>query len=78
MHREEILRTINKWIGMNSDLRRWTGHLAGYGLRKLGPLQEYVPGFHGFLTIGLLKRLGKNLPTPDKYLMMDTTARQCG
>jgi hypothetical protein len=64
MHREEILRTINEWIWMNLDLRIWTGHLAGDGLPKLGPLQEYVPGFHGCRTIDLLEQLEKNLPAP--------------
>ena len=64
MHREEILHTINEWTGMNPDLRRWAGHLAGDGLPNLGSLQEYVPGFHGRRTIDLLEQLEKNLPTP--------------
>jgi hypothetical protein len=64
MHREEILRTINEWIGMNPDLRRWIAHLAGYGLPKLEPLQEYVPGFHGCRTIDLLEQLEKDLSAP--------------
>ena len=64
MLREDILRTINEWIGMNPDLRRWTGHLASNGLPKLGPLQEYVPGFHACRTIDLLEQLEKNLPAP--------------
>jgi hypothetical protein len=64
MQREEILRIIDEWIGMNPDLRRWTGRLTDDGLPKLGPPQEYVPGFYGHRTINLLEQLEKNLPAP--------------
>jgi hypothetical protein len=64
MRRDEILRMVKQWARQNPALRRWTGHLAGDSVPKLGPMTEYVPGFHGRRSIDLLEQLEKNLPTP--------------
>ena len=64
MRREEILRTVKQWARYNPDLRTWTGHLAGGDEPKLGPMTDYVPGFHGRRSIDLLEQLEKSLPAP--------------
>jgi len=76
MHREDILRTTDEWIGKSPDLKRWTGHLTGGGVPKIGPLQEYVPGFYGRRTIDPLRAVGEQLACFDQDLATDATARQ--
>lgn len=61
--REGILLTVKEWARQNPDLRNWTGHLAGDGVPKLGPITEYVPGFHGRRSVNLVEQLEKHLPT---------------
>jgi hypothetical protein len=53
---------VKQWARQNPALTKWTGHLAGDGVPKLGPMTEYVPGFHGRGSIDLLEQLEKNLP----------------
>jgi hypothetical protein len=62
MRQEDILRRTNEWIRKSPGLRRWAGHFTGGGVPKLGPLQEYVPGFYGHRTIDRLVQLENNLP----------------
>jgi hypothetical protein len=63
---------------MNPDLRRWTGHLAGDSLPKLGQLQEYVSGFSRLSNNRPLGAVGEEPAYSDQDLMMDATVRQCG
>lgn len=60
--REAILCTVKRWAWQNPDLRHWSGHLAGDCVPKLGPMTEYIPGFHGRRTIDLVQQLEQHLP----------------